>query len=84
MWQVRGNWNTNTRALHSACASIMLVHFIRRYVCSSALSAKMAELNLDKCLEAAVEVARQAGKVSKTFYVHDPDSVRDQLTKNKF
>ena len=44
----------------------MLVQFIRRYVCSSVAS--MAEVNLDKCLEAAVEVARQAGKVSTRLF----------------
>ena len=28
-------------------------------------TAAMSELNLDKCLEAAIEVAKQAGKVKK-------------------
>ena len=39
----------------------MLIQCIRRYVC---LAVNMAEVNLDRCLEAAIEVARQAGKVS--------------------
>ena len=33
----------------------------------------MSELNLDKCLEAAIEVAKQAGKVRNCFdELHDP------------